>query len=183
MRRTDWFTSFGQDVVYALRGARRAPGFSLVVLLTLGPRHRRDDGDVQRRARRAPPPAPVPRGRARRARLAREPRRGRGSRADSQTELDDWARELRGFAAVGAFQELGNGLVYGDGVGEPTYAKTTYVSAGFFPALGTRRRSAAPSSPASTARREPRRGGQPRLLAGPARRRSGGDRARHPPRR
>jgi predicted permease len=56
----------------------------------------------------------------------------------SATELQDWERDLTRFSAVGAFRTLGNGMVFGEGGAEPAYARTTYVSQGFFPALATR---------------------------------------------
>ena len=55
----------------------------------------------------------------------------------SAKELEDWERELRGFEAVGAFGVIPMGHVYGEGGAEPAYAKASYVSRGFFPALGT----------------------------------------------
>jgi predicted permease len=137
MRRTDWFTAFGQDVVYALRGARRAPGFSLVVLLTLalGIGATTAMFSVVRGVLLRPLPFPEA------ERVVRLWPENPAAAVDhgqlSQTELRDWERDLRGFAAVAGFQALGNGLVYGDGAGEPIYAKTAFVSAGFFAALGT----------------------------------------------
>jgi hypothetical protein len=58
-------------------------------------------------------------------------------RVVSARELEDWERELRGFEAVGAFGVIPMGHVYGEGGAEPAYARTSYVSRGFFPALGT----------------------------------------------
>ena len=52
-----------RDVAYALRGLRRAPAFTLIVVLTLGAGTRRRHDDLQRGERRAAAAAPVPRAR------------------------------------------------------------------------------------------------------------------------
>ena len=136
MRRTDHLAALWHDLAYATRGARRAPGFSLVVLLTLAlcigattAMFSVVQGVLLR-------PLPFPDA-ARVVRLWPANRGADVARGElSALELEDWARELRGFTAVGGFRVLGNGPVFGDGA-EPTYARTAYVSAGFFPALGT----------------------------------------------
>lgn len=137
MRRHDLWSALGQDVRYAVRGMRRAPGFPFVVLLTLALGIGATTAmfsvvrgvllrdlpfpQAERVVRLWPgnPAADIPRGEV------------------SHTELADWERDLTRFTAVGAFRVLGNGMVFGEAGAEPTFARTAYVSKGFFPALGT----------------------------------------------
>ena len=136
MRRAELFATVRQDLSYALRSLRAAPGFTLVVLLTLalGIGATTAIFSVVQGVLLRPLPFPAP------ERVVRiwpaNPGTGLDRETISPTELEDWERELRSFEAVGAFNTLGAGVVFGDG-GEPIYAKTTYASAGFFPALGT----------------------------------------------
>ena len=55
----------------------------------------------------------------------------------SPVEMADWSRDLTTLSAVGGFRQWETGQVYGDAP-EPIYVNTTHVTAGFFPALGTR---------------------------------------------
>jgi predicted permease len=132
----DRLSALWQDVRYALRAARRAPGFSLLVVATLalGIGATTTVFSVVRGVLLRPLPFPEP------DRVVRLWPSKPGDAADrgqlSVTELEDWSRELRGFTAVGAYRMFGTGSVFGNGP-EPTYATTTYVSSGFFPALGT----------------------------------------------
>ena len=48
-----FFASLGQDLRYALRQIQRNPGFALVAIITLGPRHWRQHGDFQCHRQRA----------------------------------------------------------------------------------------------------------------------------------
>ena len=64
------------------------------------------------------------------------PTTGLNDETVSVTELEDWERELRSFAAVGGFRTFGGGAVLGDR-SDPVYTQTAYVTRGFFPALGT----------------------------------------------
>jgi predicted permease len=136
MRRSEMLSTFWQDVVYAVRGMRRARGFSLVVLLTLalGIGATTAMFSVVRGILLRPLPFPAP------ERVVRlwpgNPKAEVDRGVVAPLEVEDWERELRGLEAVGAFSALGLGRVYGDAA-EPTYAKTAYVSRGFFPALGT----------------------------------------------
>jgi predicted permease len=137
MRRHELLSSVWQDVVYAARGMRRARGFAVVVLLTLalGIGATTAMFSVVRGVLLRPLPFPDA------ERVVRlwpgNPKAVAERRAVSAKELEDWERELRGFEAVGAFSVIPMGHVYGEGGAEPAYARTSYVSRGFFPALGT----------------------------------------------
>ncbi|HEU4630623.1 MAG TPA: ABC transporter permease [Gemmatimonadaceae bacterium] len=138
MRRTELFATIRQDLTYALRSLRATPGFTLIVLLTLslGIGATTAIFSVVRGVLLRPLPFPDA------EQVVRiwpaNPATGDDRGTVSQTELEDWERELHGFSAVGAFAAIGSGVVFGEPGGEPIYAKTAYVSAGFFPALGTR---------------------------------------------
>jgi predicted permease len=137
VRRTELWTTLWQDVKYAVRSLTRAPGFSLVILLTLalGIGATTAMFSVVRGVLLRPLPFPEP------ERVIRVWPANPTANVDrgqvSGLEIDDWARELQGFAAVGGFRLDDVGAVYGDGP-EPIYVPTTHVTSGFFPALGTR---------------------------------------------
>jgi predicted permease len=137
MRRQELFSTVWQDIVYAARGIRRARGFSLVVLLTLGLGIGATTAmfSVVRGVLLRPLPFPEA------ERVVRlwpgNPKVGTARPIISAMELDDWERELRGFETIGAFGAIPMAHTYADGGAEPVYAKTSYVSRGFFPALGT----------------------------------------------
>ncbi|HEY0970144.1 MAG TPA: ABC transporter permease [Gemmatimonadales bacterium] len=134
MRRAELFATLRQDLSFATRSLRSAPGFTLVVLLTLafGIGATTAVFSVVQGVLLRPLPFPDA-GRVVRVWPA-NPGTGLDREPISVTELEDWERELRSFEAVGAFATLGAGKVFGDGV-EPVYARTTYVSRGFFPTL------------------------------------------------
>ncbi|CAA9503645.1 MAG: Acidobacterial duplicated orphan permease (function unknown), partial [uncultured Solirubrobacterales bacterium] len=121
----------------AARGMRRARGFSVVVVLTLalGIAATTAMFSVVRGVLLRPLPFPDA------ERVVRlwpgNPEAVADRRVISAKELEDWERELRGFEAVGAFGVIPMGHVYGEGGAEPAYARTSYVSRGFFPTLGT----------------------------------------------
>src|SRR3712207_1144166 len=137
MRRHELLSAVWQDVVYAARGMGRARGFSLVVLLTLalGIGATTAVFSVVRGVLLRPLPFPDA------GRVVRlwpgNPKAVAERRAVSAKELEDWERELRGFEAVGAFSVIAMGHVFGEGGAEPAYARSAYVSRGFFPVLGT----------------------------------------------
>src|SRR5919107_3730342 len=137
MRRHELLSTVWQDVVYAARGMRRARGFSLVVLLTLalGIGATTAVFSVVRGVLLRPLPFPDA------DRVVRvwpgNPKAGTERPIISARELEDWERELRGFETIGAFGAVPMAHTYGDGGAEPVYARTSYVSRGFFPALGT----------------------------------------------
>ena len=137
MRRQELFSTVWQDIVYATRGIRRARGFSLVVLLTLGLGIGATTAmfSVVRGVLLRPLPFPEA------ERVVRlwpgNPKAGTERPVISAAELEDWERGLRGFETVGAFGAVPMAHTYGDGGAEPVYARTSYVSRGFFPALGT----------------------------------------------
>jgi predicted permease len=137
MRRSEMLSTVWQDIVYATRGMRRARGFAVVVLLTLalGIGATTAMFSVVRGVLLRPLPFPDA------ERVVRlwpgNPKAGTERPIISAAELEDWERELRGFEAVGAFGAVPMAHTYGDGGAEPVYARTSYVSRGFFPALGT----------------------------------------------
>ena len=137
MRRHEIFSAVWQDIVYATRGIRRARGFSLIVLLTLGLGIGATTAmfSVVRGVLLRPLPFPEA------ERVVRlwpgNPKAGTERPIISAAELEDWERELRGFQTIGAFGAIPMAHTYGDGGAEPVYARTSYVSRGFFPALGT----------------------------------------------
>ena len=138
VRRTELLASLRQDVAFALRSLRAAPGFTLIVLLTLalGIGATTAIFSVVRGVLLRPLAFPN----AEQVVLLwpANPTTGLKDESVSVTELEDWERELqRSFQAVGAFRTLGDGMVYGEGR-ERVHAQTAYVSRGFFPALGTR---------------------------------------------
>src|SRR5688572_5593060 len=136
MRRHELLSTVWQDIVYATRGIRRARGFSVVVLLTLGLGIGATTAmfSVVRGVLVRPLPFPDA------ERVVRlwpgNPKAGTERPIISAAELEDWERELRGFEAIGAFGAVPMAHTYGDGA-EPVYARASYVSRGFFPALGT----------------------------------------------
>jgi predicted permease len=135
VRRTEMFSTLWQDLKYAVRSLRRAPGFTTVVLLTLalGIGATTAMFSVVRGVLLRPLPYPqadqvvrlVPGG------------PGKDQGYLSPLEMNDWSRDLTAFSAVGGYRQWETGSVYGDAP-EPIYVKTTHVTAGFFPALGTR---------------------------------------------
>src|SRR4030095_12342246 len=128
--------AIAQHSVYAARGARRARGFSAIVLLTLalGIGATTAMFSVVRGVLLRPLPFPDA------ERVVRlwpgNPKAGTERPIISAAELEDWERELRGFEAIGAFGAVPMAHTYGDGE-EPVYARASYVSRGFFPVLGT----------------------------------------------
>ena len=138
MRRHELLSTIWQDVVYAARGLRRARGFSVVVLLTLGLGIGATTAmfSVVRGVLLRPLPFPDA------ERVVRlwpgNPKAGTERPIISAAELEDWERELRGFEGIGAFGAVPMGHMYGEGSAEPAYARTSYVSRGFFPTLGAK---------------------------------------------
>src|SRR5688572_1850405 len=136
MRRHELLSTVWQDIVYATRGMRRARGFSVVVLLTLalGIGATTAMFSVVRGVLLRPLPFPDA------ERVVRlwpgNPKAGTERPIISAAELEDWERELRGFEGIGAFGAVPMGHMFGEGDAEPAYARTSYVSRGFFPTLG-----------------------------------------------
>jgi predicted permease len=134
MRRTELWTTLWQDVKYAARSLRRAPGFSLVILVTLalGIGAATAMFSVVRGVLLRPLPFPDA---SRVVRLWPENKADNSGRGSvSSLELEDWRRDLTRFTAVGGYSA--GEMVYGDGP-EPTYVRTTHVSDGFFETMGT----------------------------------------------
>jgi hypothetical protein len=140
----------------ALRQLRRTPAFSLVVLLTLGIGVGATTAmfSVVRGVLLRPLPFAEP---ERVVRLWPANRSAGVERGQlSATEIEDWARELRQFSAVGAFQTLGDGYVFGDGPEPCTRAprscrRVSFPRSAPRPRAGTRSPRAS-TSPAPTAR-------------------------------
>ena len=135
VRRSELFSSLWQDLTYATRSLRRAPGFTLVVLLTLalGIGATTAMFSVVRGVLLRPLPFPDADRVVRIWPMNRGDNSGRGTL--SSLEVEDWSRELTRFSAVGAYHA--GEVVYGDAP-EPMYVRSANVSPGFFPALGTR---------------------------------------------
>jgi predicted permease len=135
VRRTEMFSTLWQDLKYAARSLRRAPGFTTVVLLTLalGIGATTAMFSVVRGVLLRPLPYPDA------ERVVRLMPGGPGKDHGylSPLEMNDWSRDLSTFSAVGGYRQWETGSVYGDAP-EPIYVNTTHVTAGFFPALGTR---------------------------------------------
>jgi predicted permease len=134
VRRIELFGTLWQDLTYAARGLRRAPGFSLVILITLalGIGATTAMFSVVRGVLLRPLPF------ADADRIVRMWPENSGDNTDhgtvSSLEMEDWSRELTRFSAVGGFSA--GEAVYGDAP-EPVYVPMAHVSEGFFPALGT----------------------------------------------
>jgi predicted permease len=135
VRRTEMFSTLWQDLKYAVRSLRRAPGFTVVVLLTLalGIGATTAMFSVVRGILLRPLPYPNA------EQVVRLTPGGPGKEHGtlSPLEMNDWSTDLTAFSAVGGFRQWETGSVYGDAP-EPIYVKNVHVTAGFFPALGTR---------------------------------------------
>ena len=135
VRRIELFSTLWQDVKYAVRSLRRAPGFAMVVLVTLalGIGATTAMFSVVRGVLLRPLPYPQA------DRVVRITPGGPGKDQGylSPIEMSDWSHDLTSLSAVGGFRQWETGEVYGDAP-EPIYVNTTHVTAGFFPALGTR---------------------------------------------
>jgi predicted permease len=133
MRRTELWADLWQDVKYATRSLRRAPGFSLVILVTLalGIGATTAMFSVVRGVLLRPLPFPDADRVVRLSPVNKADNTGQGS--VSSLEMEDWERDLTGFTAVGGYNA--GEMVYGDGP-EPTYVRTAHVSKGFFKTMG-----------------------------------------------
>jgi predicted permease len=147
VRRTELFSAMMQDLKYAVRSLRRAPGFTIVVLLTLalGIGAATAMFSVVRGVLLRPLPYPQ----AERVVRITPGGAGKDHGTLSPIEMNDWSNDLTSFAAVGGFRQWETGSVFGDAP-EPVYVSTTHVTAGFFPALGTRPESGRTFLPADT---------------------------------
>ena len=136
MHRSELLADLRQDLAYAARSLRAAPGFTLVALLTLalGIGATTAIFSVVHGVLLRPLPYHEP------DRLARvwpaNPGAGYDRGALSVPELDDWRRHTGGAVeSVAGYSTFGNGMVLGGP--EPTYVKAAYVSPEFFATLGT----------------------------------------------
>ena len=135
VRRTELFSTIWQDVKYAGRSLRRAPGFTTVVLLTLalGIGATTAMFSVVRGVLLRPLPYPQ----AERVVRITPGGPGKDHGTLSPLEMNDWSTDLTAFTAVGGYRQWETGSVYGDAP-EPIYVKNVHVTSDFFPALGTR---------------------------------------------
>jgi predicted permease len=134
VRRTELWHTLWQDLKYAARGLSRAPGFTLVVLVTLalGIGSTTAMFSVVRGVLLRPLPFPEA---ERLVRMSPENRAANNTAGRvSSLEMEDWSRDLSLFTAVGGFSAVE--MVFGDAP-EPLYVPAAHVSAGFFRALGT----------------------------------------------
>jgi len=129
------FDQLRQDLSYAARAARRAPGFTVIVVLTLalGVGATTAIFSVVRGVLLRELPFGSP------ERLVRlwlaNPARNEARSPISIPDLEDWRRLGRSFDHVSAYSTLPTGLALVDG-GEPLRLKTAYVAADFFATLG-----------------------------------------------
>ena len=134
VRRTELWNTLWQDLTYAARGLSRAPGFTLVVLVTLalGIGATTAMFSVVRGVLLRPLPFPEA---ERLVRMSPENRAANNSAGRvSSLEMEDWSRDLDSFSAVGGYSA--GEAVFGDGP-EPMYVPLAHVSTGFFEALAT----------------------------------------------
>jgi predicted permease len=132
----DWFGEITQDLVVGLRGLRRAPGFTLVALLTLaiGIGANTAIFSVLRSVVLRPLPYPNP------EQLIQvwSDHRARGRETPewlAPTDFLEWRSENRTFAGMAAYQGWAPDLT---GDGEPETLSGLVVSGNFFDVLGAR---------------------------------------------
>jgi predicted permease len=137
MKRSLFLDALAQDVRYALRTLRKAPGFALVAVLTLalGIGATTALFSVVRGVLLKPLPFPAP------ERLVRlwqaSPSQDLPRTAISSPDFDDWKARQTSFSELGAwFNVEGMTGVDLSGQGDPERLKATYVTDGFFSALG-----------------------------------------------
>lgn len=138
-QRATWVADGWQDAGYALRQFRRAPGFAVVVILTLGigiGATAATGNAIDRLLLRAPEHVMEP---DRVVRLLLETRGPQGEEIVSARTnfptFEDFAREVDGFANVAAYSSAS--LSVGEGVGA-TQARATLVTGSYFTVLGVR---------------------------------------------
>jgi len=125
-----------RDVRYAVRGLRRRPGFSAVVVVTLalGIGANTAIFSVVQAVLLRPLPYPEP------ERLVRlwsaYPERDVRFGTTSPLDVHDWERLSDGFASIGAWPNVRISGLMMTQAGVPVEMATTYVTDGFFPALG-----------------------------------------------
>jgi putative ABC transport system permease protein len=134
MRLTRWFGEFREDVRFALRQLKAAPGFTVVAVLTLAlgigansAMFALADASLVR-----PLPYPEP---DRLVSLS-ELRDGQPGMAVNPVDFVDWEQRTRSFTAIAAVVRGGGAIVGDDGVAEPIPAQA--VTTRFFDVLGVR---------------------------------------------
>ncbi|HJR43122.1 MAG TPA: ABC transporter permease, partial [Gemmatimonadaceae bacterium] len=137
-RRSDIMDEIKQDLAYAVRSLRSAPGFALVTLLTLalGIGANTAIFSVVRGVLLRPLPFAEP------ERVVRvwhaNPAAGESRSVVSEPDYRDWLAAATSFASLGAYwyQPGGSGADL-TGIGNPERIEGAYVTPGFFAALGT----------------------------------------------
>src|SRR5215208_1752773 len=144
VKRADWWDALRQDVGFAFRSMRRAPGFTAVVLLTLalGVGATTAIFTVVKGVLLEPLPYAQPQ-RLARVWLANTQTDLREEKV-SENDFNDWGRSdavRRAVASMGAYYYVAGGSgVDLTGVGDPARLDAASVSAGFFPTLGVQAR-------------------------------------------
>jgi predicted permease len=137
MKRSLFLDALMQDIRYALRTLRKAPAFTLVAVLTLalGIGTTTALFSVVRGVLLKPLPFPAP------ERLVRlwqaSPAQNLPRTPIAQNDLDDWKARQQSFSALGAWWHVENmSGVDLSGLGDPEELEATFVTDGFFSALG-----------------------------------------------
>lgn len=137
--RRDYFADLRQDVLYALRALRRAPGFTFAAVLTLALGIGANvaifsvvNGVLLR-------PLPFPRPQALYRVWSANPGEGITNAGVSAVDLDDWRAQRRDILDVGGFWYAAGGSgIDLLGRGDPRRLSAVFTTAGFYGALAVR---------------------------------------------
>lgn len=133
--RAEWWGSVRQDLRFALRTARRSPGFAAVAILTLalGIGATTAIFTVVRQVLLRDLPFADPDRLV--AAWAADPGHDQPHGMLAVPEFEEWRAQGAAFAGMAAYSALPTGLTLAEG-GEPVRLRTAYVSADFFSTLG-----------------------------------------------
>lgn len=136
-RRRNIMEEFRQDIAYALRKLRRAPGFTAVAIATLALGIGANTAIFSVVNAVILQPLPFPNS-EQLVRLWSRHRDGDGSRsAVSPVDLDDWRAQRRVITDMGGFWYAAGGSgIDLTGMGDPQRLSATFVTPGFFSTLG-----------------------------------------------